>query len=231
MSKTALIYSGGSDSFTLLHFLRDAGKDVFPVTFDYGQRHRTEIAYAQKETMRLGITKHAIIALPFLGELSTSSALTSKTQVPEGFYADANMKATVVPNRNMILLAIAAAYALNNECTELAYGAHAGDHDIYPDCRPSFVKAMSRAFALCDWKHLSLSVPFIHQDKRDIYEWGLAHGLDYSHAWTCYNGGDIACGKCGSCVERLHAFARLDAIDPMRYADREFWKTAVEGRA
>ncbi len=231
MSKVALIYSGGSDSFTLLHFLRDAGKDVLPISFDYGQKHKVELSFATAECMRLQLD-HLILPLPFLGIISKASALTGKNvNVPEGYYADDNMKRTVVPNRNMILLSIAAAFALNNDCPELAYGAHQGDHEIYPDCRPVFIDAMRNALHECDWNKLELIVPFEHQDKRDIYEWGLEHKLDYSRAWTCYNGATymepVACGKCGSCVERLHAFDRLGVTDPMRYADRDYWRTVV----
>ena len=225
-TKATLIYSGGSDSYTLLHYLLAGELEVDCLSFDYDQRHRKELAYATAECKRLGL-RHHVLPIPFLRFLSTTSALTSKTPVPEGFYAADNMKQTVVPNRNMILLAIGASYAINNGCDVLAYGAHAGDHDIYPDCRADFIVAMAQALAICDWKRLQLYAPFTAQDKRGIYAWGLQHGLDYSRAWTCYKGGDLACGKCGSCVERLHAFHDIGNDDPLQYADREYWKTVV----
>lgn len=224
--RTTLIYSGGSDSFTLLHYLRNRGYDVEAISFDYNQRHERELAYAMRECARLNV-RHTTVPIPFLHQFSASSALTGRVDVPEGFYAAENMKRTVVPNRNMIMLAIAASYALNRDCKFLAYGAHAGDHDIYPDCRAEFIAAMGVAFKLCDWKSLELLVPFIAQDKRDIYKWGLEAGLNYANAWTCYKGDAIACGRCGSCVERLHAFHDLATTDPMQYEDREYFKTVI----
>lgn len=224
--KVVLVYSGGSDSFTLLHYLRNLGNTVFPISFDYSQRHARELLYAKEECARLGLP-HKVVRIDALRDIASRSVLTSDAPVPEGFYADENMKQTVVPNRNMILLALAAAYAINIGAQALAYGAHAGDHTIYPDCRPAFIEEMARAFALCDWSPLHLLVPFQDIDKRAIYGWGIAHGLDYSNAWTCYNGRERACGKCGSCVERLHAFHDIGAIDPLRYEDRDYFETVL----
>lgn len=230
MENTVVIYSGGSDSFTLLNMLlahsRAHGAKIKAVSFNYGQRHAKELEFAKAECIRNRV-EHTIIEIPFLHTLSKGSALTHGTDVPEGFYADENMKKTVVPNRNMIMLAIATAYAINNDCQAVAYGAHAGDHDIYPDCRAVFVEAMSDAIRLCDWSRVKLTVPFIGDDKRGIYAWGLQHGLDYAHSWTCYNGREKACGKCGSCVERLHAFHDIGAVDPLEYEDREYFKTVI----
>lgn len=137
--------------------------------------------------------------------------------VPEGNYADENMKQTVVPNRNMVLLSIAAAYAIGIKANHLFYGAHAGDHTIYPDCRPAFVSAMTTAFHLCDWSDIILDVPYLHMTKGDIVKRGMSLNVDYSMTWTCYKGGEKPCGKCGSCDERLAAFREAGIKDPVEY--------------
>lgn len=224
--KGTLIYSGGSDSYTLLHFMRAGDIEVEAVSFNYYQRHYRELTYARAECERLGV-KRTVLEIPFLNTLSKKSALTSAVPVPEGNYTDESMKQTVVPNRNMIMLSIAAAYALNNDCDVLSYGAHAGDHDIYPDCRTTFIQHMADALNVCDWRKLQLFVPFAGMDKRAIYSWGLQHGLNYAHAWSCYKGDERACGRCGACVERLHAFHDIGERDPMAYSDSEYWRTVV----
>jgi 7-cyano-7-deazaguanine synthase len=202
--------------------------EVHAISFDYGQRHNVELAYAASECDRLKIP-HTIIPLAFMRDVSTKSSQTSSTPVPEGFYADSNMRKTVVPNRNMIMLALAAAYAIDNDFENIAYGAHAGDHDIYPDCRAPFINAMSQALKLCDWHDVTLWAPFTAWDKRKIYSWGMVYKLDYTRAWTCYNGraDGVACGRCGSCVERLHAFHDIGKEDPLPYEDKTFYLDAI----
>ena len=123
--------------------------------------------------------------------------------MPEGHYADENMKQTVVPNRNMVMLSLATSYAIGLDADTLLYGAHSGDHDIYPDCRAEFVEQLKKAIDLCDWKPIKLEAPYLNIDKGDIVIRGKELGVDYGLTWTCYKGKDKACGKCGSCVERL----------------------------
>lgn len=227
--RCTLIYSGGSDSFTLLHWLRTNGYEVDAISVAYGQRHWREINCASTVAHELSVP-HQIIDIP-LDTIVVSSALTSRSApVPEGHYAGENMKQTVVPNRNMVLLALAASYALSRGSTHLAYGTHHGDHEIYPDCRAEFVDAMRKAFRLCDWRSLELITPFLQWDKRLIYAWGTQHGLDYAKTWTCYNGRPNACGRCGSCVERLEAFDLIGKVDPLDYEDREFYKRALDAK-
>ena len=127
------------------------------------------------------------------------------------------MKSTIVPNRNMMLLSYAIAYSIANEIDEVWYGAHAGDHFIYPDCRPEFLKSMDQAANLCDPSQVSIKAPFINLDKGEIFKIGINLNLDYSKTWTCYEGKELACGECGSCVERLEAFANNNHIDPIGY--------------
>lgn len=211
-----IILSGGMDSTTLLYDLIDQKYNVHAVTFDYGQKHKKEITYAKKTCEQLKIPQK-IINATVLSDLAPSSLTRSDWNVPEGNYADDNMKQTVVPNRNMVLSSLAAAYAIGIKATHLFYGAHAGDHTIYPDCRPVFVSAMTTAFHVCDWNDLTLSVPYLNWSKGGIVKRGLQLGVDYSHTWTCYKGGEKACGKCGSCDERLAAFREAGAVDPLEY--------------
>jgi 7-cyano-7-deazaguanine synthase len=206
--------------------MRSEGYYVHALSFDYGQRHKKELSYAHNEAKSLDIP-HRIVDLRMLGELAPYSALTHGGDVPQGYYAEETMRKTVVPNRNMVMIALATSYAASRGHAVVAYGAHQGDHDVYPDCRPSFVHAMNTAVALCDWTPPRLIVPFLTMDKRGIYAWGLSKGLDYARSWTCYEGGAQPCGRCGACVERLHAFHDIGERDPAEYADRTFWVEAV----
>jgi 7-cyano-7-deazaguanine synthase len=135
------------------------------------------------------------------------------------------MKKTVVPNRNMVMLSAAASFAVSEGIQELYYGAHAGDHAIYPDCRREFVEAMQRAFELCDWTPLTLKAPFLDFTKADIVRLGLSLDVPFEKTWSCYKGGETACGRCGTCVERLLAFEEAGQRDPIAYSDRHFYKT------
>ena len=230
MTKTVAIVSGGMDSVTLLHkVVKEDGADhVLALSFNYGQRHKKELHMAADQCRRLGV-RHEVIELGFLRPLIATSALTNAhVEVPEGHYAAESMKATVVPNRNMLMLSVAAAIAIAEKATRLAYGAHAGDHDIYPDCRKEFVHALAEAIRLADWHEVALFAPFLDITKADIVREGLALGVDYGSTWTCYKGGETACGKCGTCVERLEAFSVAGTEDPLPYEDREFWKAQVK---
>ena len=214
--QAVIILSGGMDSTTLLYDLVQQGYDVHAVSFDYRQKHRKEIDCAKATCARLHIP-HKVIDAGFLGGIAPSSLTRPDWKVPEGSYADDTMKQTVVPNRNMVLLSIAAAYALGTGAHRLFYGAHAGDHTIYPDCRPAFVSAMATAFHLCDWNDLVLEAPYLYLTKGGIVKRGLSLGVDYAMTWTCYAGGEKSCGKCGSCDERLAAFREAGATDPLEY--------------
>ena len=138
-------------------------------------------------------------------------------EIPEGHYADDNMKSTMVPNRNMILLSLAIGYAVDIGASKVYYGAHSGDHSIYPDCRPEFVHAMNDVAKIANYEPVEIVTPYLTGDKISILRDGLAMGLDYGKSWTCYNGREKACGKCGSCVERLEAFELNNTRDPLPY--------------
>ncbi len=214
--KIVLILSGGMDSGTLLFDLMEQGYEIHALTINYGQRHGKEIECAKKLAEICGV-EHTVIDFSSLApQLFKGSSQTDPTvAVPEGHYADDNMKLTVVPNRNMILLSLAIAHAISNKATKVFYGAHAGDHTIYPDCRPEFIKAMQEAAALCDWTQVDILAPYSVLTKVGILKRGMELGVPYGETWTCYVGDAVPCGKCGSCQERAEAFKENGLIDPL----------------
>lgn len=211
-----VIYSGGMDSYTLLHLARERGFRVHALSFNYGQRHVRELECARLVCEAHGIP-HKVIDIRAMSGVMAGSSLTSDMEVPEGHYEEDSMKATVVPNRNMILLSLATGYAVTVGAGAVWYGAHGGDHAIYPDCRPEFVEKMDAVCRVANYEPVGIEAPFMAMDKGQILAEGLRMGLDYSQSWTCYNGRDRACGRCGSCVERLEAFAANGVSDPLDY--------------
>lgn len=213
--KTTVVLSGGMDSGTLLYEMISRGDEVDAVTVDYGQRHGKEIECARSLAEHVGV-QWTLIDLSSVGRLLKGSSQTDpKVAVPHGRYDEPSMKQTVVPNRNMMLLAAAGAVAITKDSKTLAYGAHAGDHAIYPDCRPEFVEAMGKTFQLCDWSPLILEVPYLHFTKGEVCARGLALDVPYGMTWTCYEGLDVPCQRCGACVEREEAFEFAKSIDPL----------------
>ena len=212
-----VIYSGGMDSFTILNqAFQNKEFNVHALSFDYGQRHVKELACAKSVCQELNIP-HQIIDISAINALLKGSALTDNIDVPEGHYEAESMKQTVVPNRNMVLISLAVAHAVSINATKVFYGAHSGDHAIYPDCRPEFVHAMNDVCAIANYEAVEIVCPFLDKSKIDILAAVLALELDYGKTWTCYNGREKACGKCGSCQERLEAFALNNATDPLAY--------------
>jgi len=217
--KCVLTYSGGLDSTVLLYQLRAAGDEVYCLSLDYGQRHRRELQAARALAGRLALA-HREVDLTAITPLLQGSSLTSpKIPVPEGHYAEATMKATVVPNRNMILLSLATAWAISLQADAVAYAAHSGDHAIYPDCRGAFTEAMDAAIRLADWHPLRLERPFVHLTKADIVRRGAELGVPFAECWSCYQGGEKHCGRCGTCIERREAFYLAAVTDPTAYSD------------
>jgi 7-cyano-7-deazaguanine synthase len=232
MTEGILVVSGGMDSVTMAYLLADNARDprsLLLVSFDYGQRHAKELEYAAHCAYELR-ARHQIVNMAFLGHLLHGSALTARgPEVPDGHYADETMKQTVVPNRNMIMLAIATGIAVAEEAGYVATAVHAGDHFIYPDCRPGFIDAMQHAIlaATADgFGHWSgdypLVTPFVNLGKHEIVRVGDSLGVDYANTWSCYKGGEIHCGRCGTCVERKEAFRLAEVEDPTEYVDKEY---------
>ena len=216
IEKAVVIYSGGMDSFTVLNKAVFEGLEVYALTFDYGQKHVKEVDFARNVCSAMGIP-HKIIDITAINELISGSSLTSNIEVPEGHYADENMKSTVVPNRNMILLSLAVGYATSIKASKVFFGAHGGDHHVCPDCRPDFVKKMNEVCAVANYDFVEVVTPYLTSNKTEILRDGLKMKLDYALTWTCYNGREKACGRCGSCVERLEAFEENQAEDPLAY--------------
>lgn len=216
--KTILCYSGGLDSTVLLWHLLNRGDSVRCLSVDYGQRHRRELE-AAAEICRIAGVEHRIADLTGLRELFAGSSQTSDIEVPEGHYTDESMKQTVVPNRNMVLLSLATAWAVATKSDAVAYAAHSGDHAIYPDCRSEFADAISVAITLCDWHRVVLQRPFVDWDKSTIVYRGVDLRAPLSKTWSCYKGGRRHCGKCGTCVERKEAFEKGKIKDPTEYED------------
>ena len=215
-NKVVVIYSGGMDSFTVLNRALRDGKEVFALSFDYGQRHVKELEYASKVCKNLDVP-HKVIDISAINQLLAGSSLTDDIDIPEGHYEAENMKSTIVPNRNMILLSLAVGYAVSVEASQVYYGAHSGDHAIYPDCRPEFVMKMNDVCQIANYEPVEIFSPYLNVDKIAILADGMKMGLDYSITWTCYNGREKACGKCGACQERLEAFRENGQVDPIEY--------------
>lgn len=215
MKDCILILSGGMDSTTMLYEYRD---DIaLAVSFHYGSNHNDkEIPFARYHCEKLGI-KHITIPLAFMKQYFRSSLLEGSEAIPEGNYDDENMKSTVVPFRNGIMLAIVAGLAETYGLKHVMMANHGGDHTIYPDCRPAFVEAMSAAIAAGTYEGITLKTPYTNITKGEIARKGKALGIDYTQTWSCYKGGEVHCGKCGTCRERKEALAAAGIEDLTPY--------------
>lgn len=203
MKDSLIVLSGGMDSTTLLWDRKDS--IALAVTFDYGSRHNVrEIECARRNCEILGV-EHLVIPLEFMGKYFKSSLLIGGEDIPEGHYTDENMKSTVVPFRNGIMLAIAAGLAESRGLKKVMLANHSGDHAIYPDCRPGFVDAMSKAIEEGTYEGIVIDAPFTNISKSDIARIGKRIGVDYNLTYSCYKGGEKHCGKCGTCIERAEA--------------------------
>lgn len=210
--KAVLVYSGGLDSTTLLYEYKDS--IALAVSFDYGSKHnKRELEFAALNCKRLGI-RHLVIPLEFMGKYFRSDLLIGGGDIPEGSYADENMKSTVVPFRNGIMLSIAAGLAESYELDAIMLANHSGDHAIYPDCRPEFIEGMAAAVEAGTYNGVKVVSPYCNMTKREIALRGRELGVDFSLTYSCYKGGEKHCGRCGTCVERKEA---LEGFDPTEY--------------
>lgn len=229
--KSAIVCSGGLDSVSLAHIMAAERSLSRIISFDYGQRHRKELDFARGAAERLGVPFHLVDMRP-IGAALTGSALTDDIDVPDGHYAEETMRITVVPNRNAIMLTIAFGMAAASGDDAVAAAVHGGDHFIYPDCRPGFTDAFAtmQTAALDGYADVALHVPFVRRTKADIVAEGARVGTPFVETWSCYKGGEIHCGRCGTCVERREAFHLAGVPDPTPYADPHFWRAAVATR-
>jgi 7-cyano-7-deazaguanine synthase len=238
--KAIVVMSGGLDSTVLLYdvlsndSIIDPSKQVHAVSFDYGQRHKKELKYARLTCDLLNIA-HTIVDITSITSLLKASVLTDHSrEVPEGNYAASNMAATVVPNRNAIMSNIAAGLAVSEGANILALGIHAGDHFVYPDCRPDFVNRLQELLITANEGFIRpdfvIYTPFLYRTKADIVSEGRELNVPFKNTWSCYNGTAIHCGRCGTCVERAEAFALAGVADPTEYESPEYWRTAVNAQ-
>ena len=212
---SVIIYSGGLDSTTLLYEERE--RVALAVTFDYGSNHAArEIACARHHCAFLGI-EHVVIDLAFMKQYFSSSLLSGAEAIPDGDYDDENMKSTVVPFRNGIMLSIACGLAESRGLKRVLIANHGGDHAIYPDCRPAFVDAMTAAMREGTYVNVTLAAPYTDISKADIVRRGAQMGIDYGETYSCYKGGEHHCGTCGTCTERREAFREAGIADPTVY--------------
>jgi 7-cyano-7-deazaguanine synthase len=217
--KVVVLVSGGMDSVTALHGAAREHEVVAGLSFDYGSKHNhRELPFAAWHCRELGVP-HEIVALDFMERLFKSDLLKSGGAIPEGHYEAENMKQTVVPFRNGILLSIAAGYAESAGAEGLVIAAHSGDHAIYPDCREDFMRPMAEAIRAGTYAGIEVLRPFIELRKEGIAAIGAGLGIDFAQTWSCYKGGKVHCGKCGTCVERKEAFALAGLPDPTFYGD------------
>jgi 7-cyano-7-deazaguanine synthase len=231
------IVSGGMDSTTLAYsFVKDFGYSLHMVSFNYGQRHKKELDFAAITAKKLK-AKHSIIDLSSVGKLLKGSALTDDIAVPEGHYAEENMAVTVVPNRNAIMLSIAWGIAISDGARVVGTAIHAGDHAIYPDCRPEFVVQLNTTLRIANEgfgdENLMIMTPYVNISKAEIATRGANIGVPFEDTWSCYKGNKLHCGKCGTCVERIEAFKMANVEDPTEYAPggmKYYEQLAAEGK-
>jgi 7-cyano-7-deazaguanine synthase len=219
--KVVVLCCGGMDAVTALYWARREHAAMAAVSFDYGSKHNhREIPFAAEHAANLGV-RHEVVPLQFMNRLFASDLLASGGDIPEGHYEAENMKQTVVPFRNAIMLSVAAGFAESIGAEALVIAAHGGDHAIYPDCREDFMRAMGEAMRLGTYAQVQLLRPFIALTKAGIAAAGAGFGVDFSRTWSCYKGGAIHCGKCGTCVERREAFLEAGLVDPTKYESNE----------
>ena len=215
MKDSVIIVSGGMDSITMLYEFKD--QIALGVSFNYGSNHNNrEIPFAEMHCKRLGIP-HITIDLGFMPQYFKSSLLEGADAIPEGNYDEENMKSTVVPFRNGIMLSIAIGIAESNHLKHVLMANHGGDHTIYPDCRPAFVDAMSAAAQAGTFEDVTIEAPYTNITKADIARPGKQLGIDYSETWSCYKGGEVHCGQCGTCRERQEALREAGTADTTEY--------------
>ena len=217
MKDSLLVLSGGLDSTTMLYDYADS--IALAVTFQYGSNHnKREAAFAKYHCEQLGI-EHIEIDLAFMGKYFRSSLLEGADAIPEGNYDEENMKSTVVPFRNGIMLSVAAGLAESRRLKKVMMANHSGDHTIYPDCRPEFAEAMGQAINLGTYIGVELVAPYTMLSKSDIVRRGAELGIDYTKTYSCYKGGEVHCGVCGTCRERKEAFALAGVEDKTKYSE------------
>lgn len=222
--QTLAVVSGGLDSTVMAYMLAHYGDLKGIVSFNYGQRHKKELHHAEQSAVRLNVP-WTVINVAGYGEAVQSALTSGDIKVPAGHYTEESMKATVVPNRNMIMLSMAAGIAVSQKLDSIATAVHAGDHAIYPDCRAHFIHALTHAIQIGNegFIHPSFQIlaPFINLTKAEIVKSGVEWNVPFEKTWSCYRGGVYHCGTCATCIERMEAFIVAGVKDPTQY---ETWE-------
>lgn len=221
-----VLLSGGIDSTTALAWAKERGPVALALTVDYGQRHDVEMGHAAAVADHYDV-RHITVDLSGYGRLTRSALTAGGIDVPEGGYDTATMAATVVPGRNSVFLAAAVGIADSLDAGQVIIGVHGGDHEVYPDCRPGYFSAMRNAMAEATEGRVLIVAPLLHDSKTEVVSVGAAMGAPYHLTYSCYVGGPIHCGRCGTCVERAKAFANAGVDDPTEYADSDYWRTVA----
>jgi 7-cyano-7-deazaguanine synthase len=229
MTGGVLVISGGVDSVTMLYHLVNCNiKPLYALSFNYGQRHLKELVCAERICKELNIP-HKVVDISSIQSLIAKGSLTGNEKVPYGNYTEESQKSTIVPNRNMIFLSIATGYAITKGVSTVYYAAHLGDRTIYPDCTKEFVKALDTAVFIGNkWTPVEVKAPFIDMKKSDIVKLGLELEVPYGMTYSCYEGDVVACGQCGTCVERIEAFMSNGVVDPIKYKVVVDWGSCNE---
>jgi len=219
LKEAVIILSGGLDSTVLTYYLKDKGYNLSAISFNYGQKHVKELECALKTVIKLHLPYYEVIDISTpMKQLKGSSALLNpEIKMPQEHYTHSNQKQTVVPNRNMIMLSFAIGYAEAHKIKKVFYAAHKNDYTIYPDCRPEFVKVLNLASQKATYAKVEILAPFTNKLKSDLVKIGYNLNIPFEDTWSCYEGKDKACGKCGTCQERLEAFKKNKLIDPIIY--------------
>lgn len=214
----AVLLSGGLDSSTALgmYALHGAYDARVAVSINYGQRHARELESARAIAQHYGV-EHVVATLDIPGGLPGSALTDASVRVPHGHYSDPVMAITVVPNRNAIMANIAAGIAITRGAQAIVLGVHAGDHPVYPDCRPAFVDRLREMLAVANDPPIGVLAPFVHEDKAHIVRMAAQHNVPVERTWSCYEGNAVHCGECGTCVERREAFELAGVPDPTIY--------------
>lgn len=223
--KALVLCSGGVDSTTLLAMAvgKYGAENVYALSISYGQRHEREIDSARKVADHYGVEQRFLDLASIFADSNCSLLSHSDEEIPEESYAEqlaengGGTVSTYVPFRNGLFLSSAASMALSLGCSVLYYGAHSDDWagSAYPDCSPAFVAAMNEAIVQGTGGELRLEAPFVRFSKADIVRQGLALGVPYELTWSCYEGGDVPCGVCATCIDRVRAFEENGVVDPL----------------
>jgi len=223
--RAVVLLSGGLDSTTTLAMARDEGYDIYCLTFNYGQRHDREIESARALAEHYGAIEHKLVGLSLEslgGSALTDPSIDVPMDQPEDVIKDSSIPVTYVPARNTIFLSYALAYAEVNKCEAIFIGANAVDYSGYPDCRPEFFEAFQEMARLgtkigVEGAPVAIKTPIISMTKGEIVKKGIGLGVPYELSWSCYKGGEKACGKCDTCLMRLKGFREAGVEDPVEY--------------